>query len=311
VREEWSCSRIAIVVRGQSGRVSSGVGEVAECGAAASRASANGLSEVTTGRFTRRAYSPLARFWPNDFRRASSTGEGALRSSAQSAMAMIPRRDFLYATTTLAMGVCTSPPKHAAPLPGWNRAAFEAILARPYRHRQVFASTRLADGLVLHYMENSLDSYEHGFEDRPGTLHTAAVLYGTSLAVAMNNAMWAKYPLPSVVEPSAQGVGARVEGMVDALLHGGGDAALASSINPYAAQVGVLVERGASFFVCNNALRGFSDKLSAKMSGSSAAAIRDDLAGHLLPGAMVVPAGVGALNAAQEAHFTFIQATLD
>jgi hypothetical protein len=35
-------------------------------------------------------------------------------------------------------------------------------------------------------------------------------------------------------------------------------------------------------------------------------AIHDELVQHFLPGATLVPAGVAALNAAQEARFTFL-----
>jgi hypothetical protein len=35
-------------------------------------------------------------------------------------------------------------------------------------------------------------------------------------------------------------------------------------------------------------------------------AIHDDLAAHFLPGAFLVPAGVAAINAAQEARFTLL-----
>jgi intracellular sulfur oxidation DsrE/DsrF family protein len=234
---------------------------------------------------------------------------------------MIVRREFLSATTAVALGGVASAPVRAATVQGWNRPAFEAILARPYRHRQVFASARLANGLVLHYMENSLNAYEHGFGEGPGTLHTAAVLYGPSLTVTLHDDMWARYRLAALLsDPNADhGLRARlhgavtsVEGMVGTLLHhGDGNGDPPASTNPYAARVAALVARGASFFVCNNALRNFSTMLAKNTPGSQAQAIHDDLAANLLPGSMIVPAGVAALNAAQEARFTFFQATLD
>jgi intracellular sulfur oxidation DsrE/DsrF family protein len=227
---------------------------------------------------------------------------------------MIGRRDFLSATgaaVALSGAPCTSPPAHAAASERFDRKAFEAILARPFRHRQVFASTALEGGLVLHYMENSLQAYAEGFGEGPGTLHAAAVLYGRSLVIALHDAMWTKYGLTALLsEPSGQL--AHVEEMVKTLLPGAhtGDVA-ATAPNPYAARLAVLVGGGASFFVCNNALRGFSAVVAAKTPNVTAASVHDDLAAHLLPGAMIVPAGVAALNAAQEARFTFIQATMD
>ncbi|HTJ25670.1 MAG TPA: hypothetical protein VMA36_05830 [Candidatus Limnocylindria bacterium] len=234
---------------------------------------------------------------------------------------MIVRREFLSATTAVALGGVASAPVRAATVQGWNRAAFEAILARPYRHRQVFGSARLANGLVLHYMENSLNAYEHGFGEGPGTLHTAAVLYGPALTVTLSDDMWVRYRLAALLNDSGAEHGLRahvhgivtgVEGIVGSLMHRGvGEGDPASPTNPYAARVAALVARGASFFVCNNALRNFSRTLATQAPGPDATAIHDDLAAHLLPGTMIVPAGVAAINAAQEARFTFFPATLD
>jgi hypothetical protein len=39
---------------------------------------------------------------------------------------------------------------------------------------------------------------------------------------------------------------------------------------------------------------------------TSVIAIHDDMAAHFLPGSWLVPAGVAALNAAQEARFTLL-----
>jgi intracellular sulfur oxidation DsrE/DsrF family protein len=228
-------------------------------------------------------------------------------------IAMIVRRDFLTATTAIALGGIATAPARGTSASAWNRGAFEAILARPYRHRQVFASARMSDGLVLHYMENSLQAYEHGFGEGPGTLHAAAVLYGPALAITLRDEMWTKYRLATVLSGAAaqEGLRERVQGMVDSLLHRGSDGASASSGNPYAARLAALVARGASFFVCDNALHKLSQTLSVTMHSPDSEAIHNDLGAHLLPGTMIVPAGVAALNAAQEARFTFFQATLD
>jgi intracellular sulfur oxidation DsrE/DsrF family protein len=234
---------------------------------------------------------------------------------------MIVRRDFLSvsgAVVALA-GAASAPTAAAAPGGRWDRAAFEAILARPVRHRQVFASTRLEQGVVLHYMQNSLTAYAQGFGEGAGTLHVAAVLYGSSLVLAMRDAMWTKYRLADVLsdKPEHDGLGSnvrgyvtRVEEMIKGLMRGPDGEARPGAANPYAARVASLVKQGASFFVCNNALTLVATAIASKTAGGSPASVHDDLAAHLLEGAMLVPAGVAALNAAQEARFTLVQATL-
>jgi intracellular sulfur oxidation DsrE/DsrF family protein len=220
------------------------------------------------------------------------------------------RSSFLAAGAMSAAGLAVSGREAAAatpsPTPLWgavpfsfDRAAFEAELGKPYRHRQLFGSTKLGGAAVLHYMENTLRAYAEGFGEGPGTLHVAAVLYGSSLALVAQDAMWPKYDITGVLH-------AEHEETPDAS---------AVTKNPYASRVAALVAQGASFFVCNNALSGASYQL-AKLAAhgeptrEQVVAVHDDLLAHLVPGAMVVPAGVAAINAGQEARFTYLQATI-
>ena len=220
---------------------------------------------------------------------------------------MLRRSEFLAAGAAGAAAPAVPIIAQASPIPTpppagrFDRTAFEAVLARDTKHKQVFASTQLAGGLVLHYMENSLQAYAIAIAEGAGTLHAAAVLYGPSLALALSDAMWAKYPVGAVLDD----FGYESTKTRDAALR-------AARANPYANRVAALARGGASFFVCNNALTGFATQIAERPPHTRAAAgaIHDDLATHLVDGAMLVPAGVYALNAAQEARFTYVQATI-
>ncbi|MGH7728663.1 MAG: hypothetical protein ACREM2_07730 [Vulcanimicrobiaceae bacterium] len=191
-----------------------------------------------------------------------------------------------------------SPVAAASTVPplAFDRAAFEAILSRPYRHKQVFATTSLHEGLVLHYMRNSLTAYAVGFGEGPGTMHVAAVTYGPALALALDDGAWADLSLARYLETFGEKFGPE----------------LVPGKNPFADQVAALVADGASFFVCNNALHGVANSLALLpfAGGRDTEAVYARMARATLPGATIVPAGVAALNAAQEAHFTFVQATV-
>ncbi len=216
---------------------------------------------------------------------------------------MINRSSFLGvaggAAATLAVAGAGSPPAAAAAAGGFvfNRAALEAVLARPALHRQVFGTARLAGGVVLHYMHNSLVAYRDAFAEGPGTLHAAGVFYGTSIAALCPDAIWKTFALEKYLtrtgEPFEQGS------------NGG---------NPYAAQVAELHASGASFFVCNNSLTELARDLSnaPEGAGSDPTEIYAEFASELrkAPGVLLVPAGVATINAAQEAHFTLFVATL-
>ena len=214
------------------------------------------------------------------------------------------RRSEFIATATLAAVVtgaaapATAAGETATGTNGYafDRAAFERRLARPVPHRQVFGAVKHAQGIVLHYMRNALDAYREGFGEGPGTLHVAAVLYGPALAAVCPDALWTTYGLTSVLKSFGETFQAGATGT-----------------NPHATDVASLVADGASFFVCNNALHEFTQSLAdgPQAGGAGAAEIYAAFykAVRARPSVIVVPAGVAALNAAQEAHFTYVAAT--
>jgi hypothetical protein len=200
-------------------------------------------------------------------------------------MATSDRRTFLGAAG-LALAVSV-PVRATAQTVGatFDRAAFEAQARRPSLHRQVFASPKVADGAVLGFMANSLNAYETGFGDGPGTLHAAAVFYSTGGALAFDDHAWTKLGIADIV-------------------HAAGDRVTPDPLGnpfvraPHGRTFAELQRRGASFFVCNNSLEDL-----ARRTGTTP----DDLRAHVLPGVLVVPAGVAAINALQEERFTLFQ----
>jgi len=182
------------------------------------------------------------------------------------------------------------------PIGAFDRVAFEADLHRPARHKQVFAATSLDHGAVLNYMANSLSGYAEGYGDGPGSMHVAAVLYGFSLVLLLQEEMWVKYRIR--------------EGLAALAIPDPVPFPDVPPENPYLGQVAALVAQGASFYVCSHAFGGVTRFL-AKRAGfdTQGDAVRNDCLAHLAAG-MLVPAGPVGLNAAQEAHFTFFQATM-
>ena len=188
----------------------------------------------------------------------------------------------------------------------FDRARFEAILAAPAPHRQVVVATSYsAVGTALSHIRNSIKAYADplGFDAGPHGLRAAAVFYGGyAYAAALDDAMWQKYPIgPLVMEE----------------LHPG-DAAFAETAKTLKTNLvapiyrALVVEEDVSFFICNNALSGFVYQIAnaaahgAAITRETVVAMHDEFVAHFLPGTMLVPAGVAALNAAQEARYTFL-----
>jgi intracellular sulfur oxidation DsrE/DsrF family protein len=188
----------------------------------------------------------------------------------------------------------------------FDRAAFMAVIDRPYPHRQLVAPASWgASTIAIAHFKNSLAAYAdpNGFDGGPKSLHCAAVLYmGYSIHLALNDAMWAKYPIglmsdeemrPTDLTYRAYWTALKTNTMID-------------SMRP-------LMDQGLSLFVCNNALSGLSLTIAQRVAPSGTTvtrdqvvAVHDDLAANFVPNTILVPAGVAAVNAAQEARFTFM-----
>lgn len=217
---------------------------------------------------------------------------------------MNTRKDFLITSSVFALAPAiaaaspsTKPAKSDELRFDFDRSRFNEMLAKPAKHKQCFGATKIEDGSVMNGMSNTMNAYEQYLGEAPGSVHTAAVLYhGAAIALALNDAVWNDVLLPTVKNALPD-----LKDQFKDARPGKG--------NPYAKQFAGMVARGSSFFVCHNAIAGF-----AQMAGGAlkrpAENVHAAIMAGILPGALVVPAGVMAINACQEAKFTYIQSSL-
>jgi len=207
---------------------------------------------------------------------------------------MTSRRAFISGSATVAAVASTQTCASAASSP-YDFGAINARLARVAKHRQVMAVNRVADGIVVGYMKHAMDAYETAMAEGPGSLHVAAVFYGRGVVLGVGNEMWKTYRLAESLK--RRGDLLSVQG---------------SSGHPFADDFTSLVKRGSTFLVCDNALTDWATFLvtSGGFNDRTIERVHADLRTNLFPGALLVPAGVAALNTAQEARFTYFQATL-
>ncbi len=222
---------------------------------------------------------------------------------------MNTRKEFLIGSSLLAVTPAIAQAATATPPPkpkvskepelrfDFDEARFNQILAKPAKHRQCFGVTKVDDGVVLMSMANTINAYEQYLHEAPGSVHTLAVLYhGAAIALAMDDTVWDTLLLPALKSAPAD-IKTQFAG------------AKAGKGNPYAKDFAGMVARGSSFFVCHNAIVGFAG-LAADALKKSPKTVHDAIMTGILPGALVVPAGVMAIDAAQEAKFTYIQSSV-
>lgn len=166
------------------------------------------------------------------------------------------------------------------------------IKASKGKHRQFFHAFPAQEAAML-MASNYLDSYTQDFNAKPGEVNAVIGVHGPALAIGFNDAAWAKYAFgksTGINDPATK------EPVVKNVFAGAGPLG-----------VPALQKRGVTFLVCNTALRRLS-RMMAEQRGETYEAVYGDLKSMLLPGAILVPALVVAINRAQEAGFTYVRA---
>lgn len=192
---------------------------------------------------------------------------------------------------------------------GWQPApeAIDSWLDRPgTRHRMMF-DTLSVDGAneALGFANNFLHVSGTDYGLKPEQSAIVIVFRHMSTPLGFNNAMWAKY-------------GA---GFADKLGLKGKQAIRAASMNPALTgspdddapppgmewmndgTISKMAAKGVRFAVCGLATAGMAHMMAGK--GGNAEAINTELRSNLVPGALMVPAGIAAVNRAQEHGYTF------
>ena len=162
----------------------------------------------------------------------------------------------------------------------------------PGQHRFVFDTTT-PDGLALgfqfaaNYFAANHETY--GLEDHD--LAVVMVARHKSTSFGYNDAMWAKYG-KQFSEQS---------GFADPKTK------QPPSANLYAERMSELTKKGVHFAVCQMSSRRIANAI-AQASGGEADGILKELAANLIANARIVPAGIVAVNRAQERGYSFVYA---
>ncbi|HEX5274264.1 MAG TPA: hypothetical protein VFW34_03235 [Candidatus Rubrimentiphilum sp.] len=180
----------------------------------------------------------------------------------------------------------------------YDRAAVLSVLKSGGAHKQVFQSVTplvVAPGIASLYihMQNSMNAYQ--FSMGAGKLSTLGVVLGPSIILALNDAMWKKYGI---------GKAFNLDATNDYYKAG-------SSLNLSAApddskgiyqdwSAQAVLKRGGKFFVCHNAMTAIAFVIASKIPGATPGGVLADFEKNVLPGFIVVPAGVAAIQQAQE-----------
>lgn len=169
------------------------------------------------------------------------------------------------------------------------------------RHRNfIDASTARGAAEAMLYANNLFDANKSGYGLTDADVAIVICLRHFATAFAFTDAVWAKYgkamsAMLEFTDPKSKQ--APTTNLLNSTEYG---LMLPNLGNTIAA----VTKRGVQFAVCDAAMHFVSGQLAG--TGGSADAIYKDLSTNLIPGSHIVPAGVVAVNRAQEHGYTLL-----
>lgn len=229
-----------------------------------------------------------------------------------------PRRDFIARVATTAAVVIASsaaatplaaatvrrddgaPTGHAPPDfdDTWTQRVRDA------KHRAVFDSPGIGDGLALGQALIFMDNYHEMFGTTDAETVPVVVMRHGGTAMAVNDALWAKYELgeASKLEDPVTGKYATRNPFFKV------DADDKRTELAPGASLSALAARGVILLACNRALMHFATS-AAKKRNQDVEQTKAEFRAAVLPGVILQPSGIYAVTRAQEAGCTFIKST--
>lgn len=205
-------------------------------------------------------------------------------------------------------GLVAGNPAGAAGSSGWQASpeSIDAWMDKPgTRHRMVFDGPSASGGWSsVGYATNFYYANDKGYGLKPEQLGVIIVLRHESTVFGYDDTIWKKYGRKFAANLKLKGDDLRhaTAGRNPMLVVPKGPVEKGMEWNAGAPLVR-LAGQGARFAVCGLATEGIAHMLAGK--GGDWKAVEADLKAHVVPGAIVVPAGIVAVNRAQEHGYAF------
>ena len=170
--------------------------------------------------------------------------------------------------------------------------------ALPGKHRILFDTTSANGfGTALLYANNFLTANQTGYGLDDSDAAVIIVARHVSTPFAYTDAMWAKYGAPITARTAFNDPSTKRPPVVN--LFNTTTAGLSNS----GVTIDALIKRGAHFAVCQMATRVFATQIAQTM-GVDVDTVYKELAGNMVKSTHMVPAGIVAVNRAQERGYT-------
>jgi intracellular sulfur oxidation DsrE/DsrF family protein len=162
----------------------------------------------------------------------------------------------------------------------------------PGQHRSVFDTTTPegASSAAL-YAGNYLTANRNAYNLQNADLAQVIVMRHNSTPFAYNDSIWGKYGTP--ISQQANFTDPKTK--------------MPATVIVYTRQLQQLIQQGVHLAVCQMATRAYAGAI-ARATGGNTDMIYEEIVANLLGNSHVVPAGIVAVNRAQERGYTFVHA---
>ena len=212
---------------------------------------------------------------------------------------MTDRRSFITAMAALSAGATLVSAAEPAQSP--KAPPHDAWLDRlKGKHKQLFDAPDPDGGTLLRHSRGYLDVWRDAYGVPEKDISVVVTLYGRTMALGLQDGMWAKYKLGeqlNIIDPTTNAPLARNWFAHPRPGDPVADGSPESSIE-------ALTKRGVVFLLCNNAVQRWSGRLEKAGLGAQAD-IYADLTSHALPEVTIVPNVLIAMTQAHERGFSY------
>lgn len=194
----------------------------------------------------------------------------------------------------LAVGVAAKGQARPAPA-RWEPARHEKddwLEKSGTKHRLVFDTTTpegFTEALLFAGNYIRVNSTDYGLQ--PADLSVVIVVRHRSTPFGYTDAMWAKYGVPMAARSKFEDPKTKQ----------------APKVNAFDSDIEALAKQGVQIAVCSVATRVFAGVV-AEAIGGNVDAINSDLVANRVAGSLMVPAGIVAVNRAQERGYSLVRA---
>lgn len=210
---------------------------------------------------------------------------------------MTDRRSFITAIAALSAGATLATAAEPSPTSPALDAWLDPLKGK---HKQLFDAPDPDGGTLLRHARGYLDVWRDAYGVPERDINVVVTLYGRTMALGLQDGMWAKYKLGealNIIDPATNAPLVRNWFAHPQPGDPVADGSAESSID-------ALLKRGVVFLLCNNAVQRWSGRLEKQGLGT-AVEIHADLTSHVVPGVVIVPNVLIAMTKAHERGFGY------